>query len=112
MEVIKDWIPLITSALMLAFGGMIWTMVRGMLKTFNSFLDKQAPKLDLWTEKYMGDEGSDEMWRQLRSVGESLVSISNEMIARDSFQKNADPEANRPPEPVTDLSDQIARSNQ
>lgn len=109
MEWLKDWLPLITSGLMLAFGAAIWAMVKGILKTFNSFLNAKAPKLDFWSEKYMGDESSDEMWRNIRSVGESLVRVSNEMIARDSFQKNNSPEPTEPPGPVTDLSGELSK---
>jgi len=112
MDAVKEWIPLITSALMLAFGGMLWAMVRGILKSFDSFLNTKAPKIDLWTEKYMGDQGSDEMWRQIRSVGESLVDISDRMIERDSFQKDVDSESDRPPEPFTDLSGKLSKSDQ
>lgn len=111
MEVIKEWLPLITSGLMLAFGAAIWAMVKGILKTFDSFLSNKAPKLDFWSEKYMGDEASDEMWRNIRSVGESLVRVSNEMIARDSFQKNHSPEPTEPPGPVTNLSGELSKSD-
>src|SRR6056297_3015213 len=91
----QSWIPLITSGIMLAFGTAIWAMVRGVLKTFDKFLDSKAPSIDLFTEKYLGDQASDEMWRQLRTVGESLVRVSNEMIARDSFQKDAETNAGK-----------------
>lgn len=111
MDWIKEWIPLITSGLMLAFGAAIWAMVRGILKSFDNFLNNKAPKLDLWTEKYMGDEASNEMWRQLRTVGESLVRISNEMIALDSFQKNLDSNAVKTAGAITDLSERIKQSD-
>ena len=89
----------------------IWAMVRGVMKTFDTFLSNKAPKIDAWTEKYMGDEGSNEMWRQIRTVGENLVRVANEMIALDSFQKNNNPDTGKPTGTITDLSDQIARSN-
>lgn len=111
MEFIKEWLPLITSGLMLAFGAAIWALFRKVLKSFDVFLGKQAPKLDRWSEQYMGDENSNEMWRQIRSAGESLVKISDKMIATDSFQKNADTDSPQTSGPVTDLSGKLSKSD-
>jgi hypothetical protein len=107
----QNWIPLITSGIMLAFGTALWSMVRNVLKTFDKFLDNKAPKIDMFTEKYLGDQASDEMWRQLRSVGESLVKISDKMIATDSFQKNAASQPGKPDGAITDLSGKLGESN-
>ena len=50
MDWIKDWLPLITTGIMLAFGAAIWAMVRGVMKTFDTFLSNKAPKIDAWTD--------------------------------------------------------------
>jgi hypothetical protein len=107
----QSWIPLITSGIMLAFGAAIWAAVKNILKTFDKFLENKAPNIDYFTEKYMGDQASDEMWRQIRSVGESLVRVSNEMIARDSFQKNPDSDAAKITGAITDLSGKLSDSD-
>lgn len=107
----QEWLPLIITGIFAAFGVAIWAFVSNLLKKFDQILNKNAKKVDLFTEQYMGDTASDEMWKQLRYIGESLVRTANEMIALDSFRKQADSESGKPDGAVTDVSDQLSGSN-
>ena len=107
----EDWLPLIITGVFAAFGAAIWAFVSNMLKKFDQIISGNAKKVDLFTEKYMGDQASDDMWRQLRYIGESLVRVSNEMIALDSFRKNGDANTGKPDGVVTDVSAEIGRSD-
>ena len=107
----ENWLPLIITGIFAAFGVAIWAFVSNILKKFDQILRNNAKKVDVFTEQYMGDQASDEMWKQLRYIGESLVRTANEMIALDSFRKQANTESGKPDGAVTDVSDQLSGSN-
>ncbi|HOO33897.1 MAG TPA: hypothetical protein PK466_11240 [Thermotogota bacterium] len=108
----ENWLPLIISGIFAAFGVAIWGFIGNVLKKFDLFLQTNARKADFYSEKFMGDKASDEMWRQVRSIGTSLVDIADDMIELDSFRADDFTDSGKTGRTVTDLSDKIVGSGE
>lgn len=83
-----DWLPVITTGILVAFGAAIWAFVRSFLLKMNSSVEKFFGKMDSTTEKWMGDENSDEMWKVIADFGRVITEQAESMIQRDSFRKS------------------------
>ncbi len=108
----ENWLPLIISGIFAAFGAVIWRFVRDILKKFDLLLETNARKADFYSEKFLGDNASDEMWRQVKAIGKSLVDIADDMIELDSFREGDKTNTNETGGTVTDLSDKIVGNNE
>jgi len=104
----QDWIPAITVGIFVLFGTGIWNLIKKGFSFLKTSFTKVAPAIDEQTEKFMGDENSDEFWRQLKDLADSMSNMCDRMILRDSFrnEKEKDPE---PVGTVTDLSNRFKK---